>query len=66
MTMTGTEARQILAESEQLRSSEEVAVAIDQLAVDITARLQEDYPLVLTVMGGAVVFVVDVERFERY
>lgn len=56
MTMTPAEARQILAESEQLRSAEEVTAAIDRLAADITARLQDDYPLVLTVMGGAVVF----------
>jgi hypoxanthine phosphoribosyltransferase len=54
--MTPTEARLILADAELICSVEEVDRAIDRLAAEITGRLEGAYPLVLTVMGGAVVF----------
>jgi hypoxanthine phosphoribosyltransferase len=56
--MTPAEARRILARAELIRSADEVARAIDRLAADITKRLAggDDYPLVLTVMGGGVFF----------
>lgn len=54
--MTPAEARRILAEAELIRSAEDVDRAIDRLASEIAARLENAYPLVLTVMGGAVVF----------
>lgn len=50
------EARGILNSSDILFSAEEVSAAVDRMAADITAELGESYPLVLSVMGGAVVF----------
>jgi hypoxanthine phosphoribosyltransferase len=50
------EARGILNSSDILFSAEEVSIAVDRMAVEITAKLGETYPLVLSVMGGAVVF----------
>ena len=49
-------ARKILAEADLICTAEEIESAIDRLAGEITARLQDAHPLVLTVMGGAVVF----------
>lgn len=54
--MTPQEARRILAEAEQVCSAEAIQVAIDRLAGEITAQLADSYPLVLTVMRGALVF----------
>jgi len=50
------EARGILNSSDILFSAEEVSVAVDRMSVEITEKLGESYPLVLSVMGGAVVF----------
>jgi len=50
------EARIILAEAELICSSEAIDFAIARLAREITARLQDAHPVVLTVMGGAVIF----------
>lgn len=50
------EARGILNSSDVLFSAEEVSVAVDRMAAEITEKLSEEYPLVLSVMGGAVVF----------
>lgn len=50
------EARHILADAELVCTSEAIELAIDRLAGEITARLRDAHPLVLTVMGGAVVF----------
>lgn len=50
------EARGILNSSDILFSAEEVSIAVDRMAVEITEKLGETYPLVLSVMGGAVVF----------
>lgn len=49
-------ARALLANAELLYSAEVVQAAIRRVAADITARLGQRYPLVLSVMGGAVVF----------
>ena len=54
--MEADEARGILSAAEMVCSAEEVARAIDRLAGEITARLRDEYPLILTVMNGAVVF----------
>lgn len=54
--MSPEAARQMLAEAELIASREEVEAALDRLAAEITAQLADRYPLVLTVMGGAVVF----------
>jgi len=50
------EARKFLAESEPVASAEEVQAAIRKVAAEIERKLGETYPLVLAVMGGAVVF----------
>jgi hypoxanthine phosphoribosyltransferase len=54
--LSAIDANNILADAEQIYSAEEVAVAISELAAKISAALKDDFPLVLSVMGGAVVF----------
>ncbi|MCX7896318.1 MAG: hypoxanthine-guanine phosphoribosyltransferase [Rhodocyclaceae bacterium] len=54
--MTTEEARALLASAELLHGQAEIEIALDHLAREIGARLEEKRPLVLTVMGGAVVF----------
>jgi hypoxanthine phosphoribosyltransferase len=54
--VTPAEAKTLLAEADLIRSADEVAGAVDRLAAEIGMRLAEVQPLVLTVMGGAVVF----------
>ncbi len=54
--MTRDEARDILARSQIVCSAEEVRAALARLAGDITASLEGEFPVVLAVMGGAVVF----------
>jgi hypoxanthine phosphoribosyltransferase len=50
------EAEQLLQNSEVIASGEEVQLALDRVAGEITAELKDSYPLVLAVMGGGVVF----------
>jgi hypoxanthine phosphoribosyltransferase len=50
------EARRLLAEAELICSAEEVAQAIDRLIAEISARLGDANPLVLTVMTGGIFF----------
>lgn len=45
-----------LEQSDLVASADEVQAALRRVASDIEARLAERYPLVLAVMGGAVVF----------
>lgn len=54
--MNREEALRMRAEADLVASADEVRTAIDRLAREITAQLAESFPLVLTVMGGAVVF----------
>lgn len=54
--MTPDDARAILAEADLICSAAEVERALDRLAQEIAERLGNANPLVLTVMGGAVVF----------
>lgn len=54
--MTPEAARRMLAEADLVCSAEAIQTTLDKLAEDITAELADTYPLVLTVMGGAVVF----------
>ena len=49
-------ARQILESAELLHSAAAVDGAIARVAEEISAKLKDQYPLVLSVMGGAVVF----------
>lgn len=45
-----------LEDSDPIASGEEVQAAIRRIAAEVHARLSETYPLLLVVMGGAVVF----------
>ncbi len=54
--MTPAEARTVLNEADLITSADEVEAVLDRLALQIRERLQNAHPLVLTVMGGAVVF----------
>lgn len=54
--MTPQEAQTILDQADLLCSAEESALAVRRVAAEITARLATTNPLVLAVMGGAVVF----------
>jgi hypoxanthine phosphoribosyltransferase len=50
------EANHIFDKAEQIYSAESILAAVNQLAVKITETMSDQYPLVLSVMGGAVVF----------
>src|SRR6184192_1813353 len=50
------EAKKIFDTAEQISSAEVVSQTVKRLAGDITAVLSDKYPLVLSVMGGAVIF----------
>ena len=54
--MNPREAQKILDEADLLCSAEESALAVRRVAGEITTRLAAANPLVLAVMGGAVVF----------
>ncbi|HWA36636.1 MAG TPA: hypoxanthine-guanine phosphoribosyltransferase [Burkholderiales bacterium] len=47
---------EFLKNSDEIASAAQVQAAIDRVAAEIQARLADAYPLVLAVMGGAVVF----------
>ncbi|MGE5638685.1 MAG: hypoxanthine-guanine phosphoribosyltransferase [Clostridia bacterium] len=50
------EAWDFLRESDLVSSEQEVRAAVERLAAEIDSKLRESYPLVLAVMGGAIVF----------
>ncbi len=54
--MNNLDARQTLAAAEMLFSADEVNSALQRVAQEINALLTDQHPLVLSVMGGAVVF----------
>ncbi|MDO8930852.1 MAG: hypoxanthine-guanine phosphoribosyltransferase [Rhodocyclaceae bacterium] len=54
--MTPDAARRVLAAADLVVAADEIQASLDRLAGEIGARLQASNPLVLTVMGGAVVF----------
>lgn len=56
MTISIQRARDILQQAELLFTAEQVQAALHKVARQISAELAEEYPLVLSVMGGAVVF----------
>lgn len=53
---TAAEAWKILETADEICSASEVTNAVQRVAEEITARLRDSHPLVLSVMGGAVVF----------
>ena len=54
--MTPLEAQHLLDHADCVASAQTVQVAIDRVAGEISAALGDAFPLVLAVMGGAVVF----------
>ncbi len=55
MTISANDARRVLAEGELLFSNQEIHAALDELAQQITARLQDHDPIILCVMNGALI-----------
>ena len=56
MTLSPQRAHDILQQAELLYSAEQVQAALQDIAQKINGRLADSHPLVLSVMGGAVVF----------
>ena len=54
--MKPSDAQQLLDNAECIASAEAIQAVIDRLAADIACELAGEFPLVLAVMGGAVVF----------
>lgn len=54
--LSDPQARALLEEAELIRSAGEVRAAVGRVAQEINAALAGKHPLVLSVMGGAVVF----------
>lgn len=54
--MTGERAWRLLNDAELICSEEQVGAAVRRIAVQVSAALADTNPLVLSVMGGAVVF----------
>ena len=54
--MTPREAQHLLDQAECIFTEAEISVVLERLATEITARLARTFPLVLPVMGGAIVF----------
>lgn len=54
--LTDREAREALAKAELIRPASEVQAAVQHVAGEINRALADQHPLVLSVMGGAVVF----------
>ena len=54
--LSAEQAREVLAAAELICPAEQVAAAVRRVAQEITAALGDANPLVLSVMGGAVVF----------
>src|SRR5437764_1663662 len=55
-----------LEESDPIASAEEVQAALKRVAAEITGTMAQSYPLVLVVMGGAVVFAGQVLPLLRF
>ena len=56
MTLTDQQARDVLHQAELLYTAEEVQAALARVAQEVNAAMAHMHPLVLSVMGGAVVF----------
>jgi hypoxanthine phosphoribosyltransferase len=56
VSLSNPDARAILRDAALIRSAEEVQAAVQRVARAINSTLADDHPLVLSVMGGAVVF----------
>jgi len=54
--LSNQQARDFLQHAEVIRTAQEVQAAVARVAEEINARLADRHPLVLSVMGGAVIF----------
>jgi len=54
--VTRSEAERLLEQAELLWPAEEIEEAVKRIAGEITERLRDTFPVVLSVMGGAAVF----------
>ena len=54
--LSSQQAREVLQEAELVCAADEVQAAVSRVAREVGARLADAHPLVLSVMGGAVVF----------
>jgi hypoxanthine phosphoribosyltransferase len=54
--MTADQARELWDNSEEIVSAQAVQASLDRMAGEIAASMGDQFPLVLSVMGGAVVF----------
>ncbi len=54
--LSSEEAKKIFGTAEQIFSADVVSQTVKRMAIDITTLLSNQYPLVLSIMGGAVVF----------
>lgn len=54
--MNPAEAMALLERAEPVCTAEEARAALERLAAEITSRLGTEFPMVLAIMGGAVVF----------
>jgi hypoxanthine phosphoribosyltransferase len=54
--VTREKAEAILAKAELVHSAEAVSRAVDRVAGEITTVLEDEFPVVLAVMGGAAIF----------
>ena len=52
--LSSEEAKQILSAAEQIIPADVVSGIVKRMAEDISAALSDQYPLILSVMGGAV------------
>jgi hypoxanthine phosphoribosyltransferase len=50
------DAQRLLDEADILFAADEVNAAVTRMAVEISAKLKDEFPVVLSVMGGAAVF----------
>ncbi len=55
MVTTATDAARAMAEADLLYSAEDIALTLDKMAAEITAKLADKNPLVLCVMTGGVI-----------
>ena len=50
------EALRLLTTADEIFTAQEVRAAVERMAGDITRKLKDEFPIVLSVMGGAAVF----------
>ena len=50
------EAMRLLEEADELVAPDAVRAAVERMAREISAKLKDDFPVVLSVMGGAAIF----------